>query len=119
MLTTDDMLSLMAGPAVHINYISDDGNTYRALVPAWEVAVTGDAAATATVGMPKGYLRRKRKIQDPATGKEYSLTVGDITLASWTAGFGVTVTPAPDIPGHGTVPAVYAGRIGEKDLIRG
>lgn len=109
----------MAGPAIHINYISDDGNTYRALVPTWEQTITLDAAATATSGLPKGYQRRKRKIMEVATGKEHSLTVGDITKAAWTAGFGVTVTPTPDIPGHGTTPCTYAGRIGERDLIRG
>lgn len=112
-------MSHMAGPATHINYISDDGNTYRALVPDWEIAVTGDATATATQGLPKGYIRRKRKIMDTTSGKEYSLTVGDITKAAWTAGFGVAVTPSPNVPGHGVVTATYAGRIGEKDLIRG
>lgn len=109
----------MAGPATHINYISDDGNTYRVLVPQWEVTLTGDAAATATVGLPKGYQRRKRKIMEVGTGKEHSITVGDITLAFWTAGFGGAVTPSPDIPGHGVTACTFAGRIGERDLIRG
>jgi hypothetical protein len=109
----------MAGPATHIDYISDDGNTYRILVPDWEIAVSGDTAATSTQGMPKGYIRRRRMLQDAATGREFKLTVGDITKASWTAGFGVPVTPSPNIPGHGVTACVYAGRIGEKDLIRG
>lgn len=109
----------MAGPATHIEYISDDGNHYRVLVPNWEVAVTGDATATATVSLPKGYRRRHRMIQDTTSGKQYKLTVGDITEAAWTAGFGAAVTPSPNVPGHGTITAVYAGRIGERDLIRG
>lgn len=109
----------MAGPATHINYVSDDSVTYRVLVPDWQQGITGDAAATATVGMPKGYQRRKRCLQDPTTGKEYRITVGHITSASWTAGFGADVTPSPDIPGHGVTALVYAGRIGERDLIRG
>lgn len=109
----------MTGTATHINYISDDGNTYRVLVPSWQATFTGDAAATATVGLPKGYQRRKRMLRDSTTGKEYKITVGDITKAAWTTGFGATPGTEPTIPGHAGATTTYAGRIGERDLIRG
>ena len=109
----------MAGPATHINYVSDDGTTYRALVPQWQQTFTGDAAATATVGMPKGYRRRHRMLRGNTTGREYRITVGSIALTSWTAGIGAAVVGPPVIPGAGDAAFTYGGRIGERDLKRG
>lgn len=109
----------MAGPSTHIAYISDDGATYRVLVPAWQATVTGDAALATGPGLPKGYRRRHRMLQDTATGKQFKVTVGDITKSIWTSGFGTTTSPAPIIPGHVGVATHNAGRIGERDLIRG
>jgi hypothetical protein len=109
----------MAGPATHINYVSDDGTTYRALVPTWQQAFTGDAAATATVGLPKGYQRRHRFLRGDTTGREYKVTVGDIVLTAWTAGIGAAVVSPPTIPGAVDTAFHYGGRVGERDLERG
>ena len=109
----------MAGPATHINYISDDGNTYRALVPTWQKTYTGDAAATATSGLPKGYRRRHRLLRGNTTGREYRVTVGDVTKVAWTAAIGAAVASPPTIPGATDVAFTYGGRIGERDLNRG
>jgi hypothetical protein len=109
----------MAGPATHINYISDDGTTYRVLVPTWQSGFTGDAAATATVGLPKGYRRRHRMLRGNTTHREYRVTVGDVTKTAWTAGIGAAVASPPTIPGAGDSAFTYGGRIGERDLSRG
>lgn len=109
----------MAGPATHINYISDDSNTYRVLVPTWQKTYTGDATATATVGMPKGYKRRHRFLRGNTTGREYRVTVGDITKTAWTAGIGAAVASPPTIPGAPDSAFTYGGRVGERDLERG
>jgi hypothetical protein len=109
----------MAGPATHINYISDDGTTYRVLVPNWQKTFTGDATATATVGLPKGYQRRHRLLKGDTTGREYRVTVGDVTKAAWTSGIGAAVASPPVIPGSPDAAFHYAGRIGERDLERG
>lgn len=109
----------MAGPGAHIDYISDDGNTYRVLVPNWQKTFTTDAAASVSVGMPKGYRRRKRLLRGNTTGREYKITVGDITKTVWTAGLGAAVVAPPTIPGATDVAFTYGGRVGEKDLIRG
>lgn len=108
----------MAGPATHINYISDDGTTYRVLVPSWVATFTGDAAATATVGLPKGYRRRHRFFRN-TTGKVIRITVGDITKSAWTAAFNTTPAPQPLPPGEPTSGWTAQGRTGELDHIRG
>lgn len=107
----------MAGTADHRTYVSDDGNTYRILMPTWQSGLTGDAVLASGQGLPRGYQRRHRMIQDTATGKEIKITVGSITSASWTAAFGSVATVTP--PGHAATTWHYAGRIGERDLIRG
>jgi hypothetical protein len=68
----------MAGPRTAVDYISDDGNTYRLRMDASNAAHAGNGAATATVGLPSGYepryvwastaggSRRKVIICDPA-----------------------------------------------------
>ena len=109
----------MAGPATHIQYKSDDGNTYSALVPSWQAAFTTDAAATTQGQMPKGYRRRHRYLRGDTTGREYKVCVGDITKAAWTAAIGAAVAGPPTIPGAGDAAFHYAGRVGERDLKRG
>lgn len=107
----------MAGPADHRAYHSDDGVTYRVLMPTWQSGLTGDAAQATGQGLPRGYQRRHRMLQDTATGREIKITVGSITSSAWTAAFGATATVT--VPGNPGAAYVYAGRIGERDLIRG
>lgn len=108
----------MAGPATHINYVSDDGTTYRILVPTWVATFTGDAAATATQGLPKGYRRRHRFLRN-TNGKIIKVSVGDITKTVWTGAFNTTPTPQPLPPGEPTSGWTLQGRTGELDHIRG
>ena len=109
----------MAGPSTHIQYLSDDGTAYRVQVPTWVHTFTGDALATATVSLQRGYQRRRRFIKGNTTGREYHFTVGDITKVSWTAAIGSAVASPPVIPGSADVAFTYGGRIGERDLVRG
>lgn len=108
----------MAGPATHINYLSDDGTTYRILVPQWVATFTGDATATATVGLPKGYKRRHRFLRN-TNGKVIKVTVGDITKSVWTLGLGAAPGTQPAPPGEPATGWVLQGRTGESDHIRG
>lgn len=109
----------MTGAATHIDYISDDGLTYRVLVPQWQVDITGDAAATSNTPLHVGYQRRRRMLRDTTTGREVRITVGDITSAAWTGAFNTPPAGTFTIPGHEGATFHYAGRIGERDLIRG
>jgi hypothetical protein len=109
----------MAGPAIHIDYASDNGTHYRTLNPVWQNTIAGNIAATTSNTKPAGMRRRYRMIQDPATGREFKVTVGSITSAAWTAALGssagtVVVADGSSIPG-----ALFAGAIGERRLIRG
>ena len=108
----------MSGPSTHINYVSDNGTAYRALVPNWVATVTGDVAATATNGIPRGLARRHRYLRDP-NGRRVRITVGSVTSPSWTAGFGVTVTPTPAPPGGAAGTWLYEGATGEVRRQRG
>jgi hypothetical protein len=109
----------MAGASTHIAYVSDDGNTYRALVPAWVAGLTGDPALATGAQIPKGYRRRHRYIRNTTSGREYKFTVGAAGSAAYTAAFGAAVATGhvPTLLGPDTW--VYAGRSGEKDKIRG
>jgi len=109
----------MAGPATHINYIDNTGTTFRVLVPEWQQAFTGDAAATVGGVLPKGTIRRRRYLRGDTTGREYRITVGDPALTAWTAAVGAVVASPPTIPGSADAAFHYGGRIGERDLIRG
>jgi hypothetical protein len=109
----------MAGPATHINYVTDHGVTYRVLVPSWQQAFTGDAVATSTTTPPRGFQRRHRMLRGDTTGKEYRVTVGDTALTVWTANPGAAVASPPTIPGAADTAFHYGGRVNGKELIRG
>lgn len=109
----------MAGPATHINYIDNTGTTVRVLVPEWQQAFTGDAAATVGGQLPKGTIRRRRYLRGNTTGREYKITVGDPALTAWTAAVGAAVATPPTIPGAADTAFTFGGRIGERNLIRG
>jgi hypothetical protein len=109
----------VAGPAVHINYITDTATTVRVLVPSWQQAFTTDALATASGQLPKGTQRRRRYLRGDTSGREYRITVGDTTKTAWTAANGAAVASPPTIPGSPDTAFHYGGRVGERDLIRG
>jgi|SRR5829696_6774452 len=68
----------MAGPRTTVDYISDDGNTYRLRMDSSNAAHAGNPAVTSNLALPSGYepryvwastaagSRRKVFISDPA-----------------------------------------------------
>jgi hypothetical protein len=109
----------MAGPATHIDYVSDNGTHYRTLNPTWQNTLASNVASTTSNTKPAGMQRRYRMLQDPATGREWKVVVGAVTQAAWTAGLGASAGDAVVADGSTITGAIWAGAIGERRLIRG
>jgi len=78
----------MAGPMRAIDYVSDDGATYRMRLDASNGTVAGGVAATSTLVYPRGWVPRYVLAQHPTTGRERRIIVPDPGSALWTGGGG-------------------------------
>lgn len=109
----------MAGITTRIEYVSDNGTHYYKLNPDWQNTIAGNAAATATLPLPKGTEPRYRMMMDPATGREWKVVVGDPTSSFWTSAPGTAHGSSIDVPVGETITGpVRAGAIGERRLYR-
>jgi hypothetical protein len=104
----------MAGPMTHVDYQSDDGNTYRTRIPTWVATLTGEAAATSAVPMPRGLRPRKRYYRVTATGAERSFIVCHTADAQWTDAFGTAATVETGVFGSAGVASTLQGATGER-----
>jgi hypothetical protein len=75
----------MAGPKSSVDYVSDDGNTYRLRMDSSNAAHAGNGAATATVGLPSGYEPRYVWAQSPSGGRR-KIIICDPTNALFVGG---------------------------------
>jgi hypothetical protein len=109
----------VAGPATHIQYISDNGTAYRMRMDASNAAAAGNVAATSVLQAPKGVVPRYVLATHPPTGRERRIVIGDPANALWIGGTS-TVTLEEFSGAHSTAMAhnVYS-RIGEKRYNRG
>jgi hypothetical protein len=97
----------------HVQYDSDDGNTYKIRMPTWVATLQTASAATTQSDLPKGVKPRVRYLMVTATGKEHRVVVVSAgnTLYNEASGTGHTI---PTL-GSGTATAVTSqGRTGEK-----
>lgn len=108
----------MAGPMTHIDYLSDDGQTYRVRMDASNAAAVGNAAATSPVHMPSGYVPRYVLATHPVSGRERKLICGTPDNALFVGG--TTVTIEEFSGAHSTALAhPVLSRVGEKRYNRG
>ena len=109
----------MAGPATHVNYVSDDGSTYRVRMDASNAAAAGNIAATSTVHTPSGYVPRYILATHPTTGRERKIVIGDPANALWVGGTS-TITLEEYFGTHSTAQAhAVLSRVGERRYNRG
>lgn len=108
----------MAGPSTHINYISDDGNTYRLRMDASNATAVGNVPATSVTHLPGGYQPRYILATHPTTGAERKLVIGDPANALFVSGSTITIE---EFSGAHSTSAAHAvlSRVGEKRYNRG
>lgn len=108
----------MAGLMTHVNYISDDGNTYRLRMDASNATAAGNATATSTVRLPSGYEPRYILATEPVTGRERKIVVCDPAVDLWTGGTAsITIEDYRTSPSAQVAHGVFS-RVGEKRLNR-
>jgi hypothetical protein len=76
----------MAGASTHVDYISDDGSTYRLKMDSSNATDVGNTAATSSVHLPGGYHPRYILCTHPTTGRERKVIVGDPANALFVGG---------------------------------
>jgi hypothetical protein len=109
----------MAGAMTHVNYVSDDGATYRVRMDSSNATDVGNPAATVSAHLPGGYHPRYINCTHPTTGRERKVIISSPTNALWVGGtstvdlWDFTTNPSDHIP--------YAvlSRVGEKRLNQG
>jgi hypothetical protein len=108
----------MSGPMAHVDYVSDNGNTYNVLLNAAESALVGGTApATSVESKPSGMVLRYLLAQHPTTGRERKIKCPNPANALWVGG-----TNTISLPQMGSATAVtynVMGRIGERRYKRG
>jgi hypothetical protein len=105
----------------HVDYVSDDGNTYRVRMSVADANALGVSASTTPhSAAPKGTKPRKRYFRHPTTGRERGLTIPNVGLGAWTQLIGSTLS-LPDYSGFGASPITFTstafvaeGWVGEK-----
>ena len=108
----------MSGAITHINYVSDDGNTYRVRMDAGNATAVGNAAASVTAHLPSGYVPRYILATHPTTGRERKLIIGAADNALFVSGTTVTIEEYAGT--HSTAAAhPVLSRVGEKRYNRG
>jgi hypothetical protein len=108
----------MAGAMTHIDYVSDDGGTYRIRMDASNAAAVGNTAATSPVHLPGGYQPRYVLATHPSTGRERKLIIGTPTNALFVSGTTVSIE---EFSGAHSTTAAHAvlSRVGERRYNRG
>jgi len=103
----------MAGSMAPVNYVSDDGITYRMRQDASNQVAAGNVASSTVNGLPKRYRPRYILAKHPVSGRERRIVIGSPANAMWVGG--TTVITLPDFDAT-MDPTVYniAGRIGER-----
>jgi hypothetical protein len=109
----------MAGPATHVDYISDDGVTYRLRMDASNAAAAGNGAATVTAHLPGGYRPRYVLATHPTTGRERKIVISDPTNALFVGGDSSISLEEYSGTHSATVAHAVLSRIGERRLNRG
>lgn len=108
----------MSGPMAHVDYVSDNGNTYNILLNSAEATLVGGVIpATSTINKPAGLVPRYILAQHPTTGRERKIKCPNPTNALWVGG-----TTTISLPQMGSATAVVyniMGRVGEKRYRRG
>jgi hypothetical protein len=106
----------MAGASTHVDYISDDGSTYRIKMDSSNATDVGNVAATSSVHVPGGYHPRYILCTHPTTGRERKVIVGDPTNALFVGG--TNTVNLWDFTTNPSAHVAYAvlSRIGERRL---
>jgi hypothetical protein len=108
----------MSGPMAHVDYVSDNGNTYNVLLNAAEAALVGATnPSTSTLNKPQGLVPRYILAQHPTTGRERKIKCPNPANALWVGG-----TTTISLPQMGSATAVtynIRGRVGERRYFRG
>lgn len=106
----------MAGPSTHINYVSDDGETYRLRMDASNATAVGNATASVTAHLPGGYRPRYVLATHPTTGRERKLVIGDPTNALFVGGTSSVSIEEFSGTHSATVSHAVLSRVGERRL---
>lgn len=108
----------MSGAMTHIDYVSDDGETYRLRMDASNATAAGNTAATVPNHMPSGYVPRYVLATHPTTGRERKIIIGSAANALFVGGTTITIE---EYAGTHSTAAAHAvlSRVGEKRYNRG
>lgn len=106
----------MAGPTTRIDYVSDDGSTYRVKMDASNAAAAGNDAATSTVHLPGGYHPRYVLATHPTTGRERKIVIGDPTNALFVGGTSTITIEEFSGTHSASVAHAVLSRVGERRL---
>jgi hypothetical protein len=107
----------MAGKMQVVDYVSDNGNTYRIRVDASNAAAAGLAATTTGIDKPGSLRPRYILAAHPDTGRQRKIIVNP-TSGLWTGALNTISLPDFDATMAATNYAIM-GRIGEKRTRRG
>jgi hypothetical protein len=108
----------VAGPSTHVDYISDDGNTYRLRQDASNATAVGNGAATSAIHLPGGYEPRYVLATHPVTGRERKLVIADPANPLFVNGTTVSIEEFSGT--HSTTLAhPVLSRVGERRYNRG
>lgn len=106
----------MSGPVVKVHYVSDTGADFSLSQTVWANSIATNALSAAFGGRPAGMKARYRMIQRTSDGREWKIMCATPASPAWTAANGSAAVPAGEGAPTGTL--VYAGRLGERQLIR-
>ncbi len=106
----------MAGASTHVDYISDDGSTYRLKMDSSNATDVGNTAATSSVHTPGGYHPRYVLATSSVSGRERKVVIGDPANALWVGG-----TSTVNLWDFSTNPSAHVAhavlsRVGERRL---
>lgn len=110
----------MAIAQVHVQYVSDDGNTYQRRTYADLVTPLGltSEALGAHPRLPNNIKPRYVLARDSSTGREHKLRGVSPTNAMFVGTAATVGVPDPENRGTGTINLNVAGRVGEKRYSR-
>jgi hypothetical protein len=97
----------------HVDYVSDNGNTYRTRTAQWIATLVGAGAATSTTPLPRGLRIRRRYLME-SSGRERSVPVFSTASTFWTEPYGTAHT-IPALNTATPISVTASGRTGERD----
>jgi hypothetical protein len=104
----------MAGHMGAYNYVSDDGNTYRAKLDVTNAAAVGAVAATTAVPKPGSMHPRYILAMHPDTGRERRITCPNPDNTLWVGDGSQQVISLRDYDTNLAANFLVKGRIGER-----